>query len=71
MKDYINKGHASKFLQEELKQTPSHSSCIPHQGVINVNKLRKVRAVFSAGDKFQSFSLNKNLFKGPNLINFV
>ena len=63
MKDYINKGHELKLLAEELKQT------IPHHNVKNVNKPRKVRVVFNAGAKFQSTSLNENLFKGPDLWN--
>ena len=61
MKDYINKGHELKLLAEELKQT------IPHHNVKNVNKPWKVRVVFNAGAKFQSTSLNENLFKGPDL----
>ena len=50
MKDYINKGHASKLSLEELKQTPPHTNYIPHHGVKNVNKPGKVREVFDAGD---------------------
>ena len=38
MKDYINKGHASKLSLEELKQTPPHTNYIPHHGIKNVNK---------------------------------
>ena len=68
MKDYINKGHASKLLLEELKQTASHTNYIPRQGVKNVNKPEKVRVVFDAGAKFQSTSLNENLFEGPDLL---
>ena len=69
MKDYINKGHASKLSPEELKKTPSHTNYIPHHGVKNVNKSGKVRVVFDVGAKFQSTSLNENLFKGPYLLN--
>ena len=68
MKDYINKGNALKLLAEELKQTP-HTNYIPHHSVKNVNKPGKVRVVFDAGTKFQSTSLNENLFKGPDLLN--
>ena len=38
MKDYLNKGHAPKLLQEKLKQTQSHTNYISHRGVKNVNK---------------------------------
>ena len=33
MKDYIKKGHASKLLLEELKQTAPHTNYIPHHGI--------------------------------------
>ena len=69
MKDYINKGHASKLSLEELKQTPPHTNYIPHHGVKNVNKPGKVREVFDGGAKFQLTSLNENSFKGPDLLN--
>ena len=69
MKDYINKGHTSKLSLEEIKQTLSHTNYIPQHGVKNVNKPRKVRVVFDAGAKFQSTSLNENLFKGPDFLN--
>ena len=68
MKDYINKGNALKLLAEELKQTPQ-TNYIPHHSVKNVNKPGKVRVVFDAGTKFQSTSLNENLFEGPDLLN--
>ena len=64
MKDYINKGHASKLSLEEFKQTPSHTNYIPHHNVKNLNKPRKVGVVFFAGAKFQSTSINENFFKG-------
>ena len=56
MKDYINKGYASKLSLEQLKQTPSHTNYVPHHGVKNVSKLGKVRVVFDAGAKVQSTS---------------
>ena len=56
-------------MLEELKQTPPHTNYVPHHGVKNVNKPGKVRVVFDAGAKFQSTPLNKNLFKGPDLLN--
>ena len=33
MKDYIKKGHASKLLLEELKQTAPHTNYIPHHSI--------------------------------------
>ena len=71
MKDYINTGHASKLLLEELKQTPTHTTYIPYHGVKKVNKPGKVRLVFDVGAKFQSTSLNEKLFKGPELNSLI
>ena len=56
-------------MLEKLKQTPPHTNYIPHHGVKNVNKPRKVRVVFNAGAEFQSTFVNGNLFKGPDLLN--
>ena len=69
VKNYINKRHSSKLLLEELKQTPPHTNYIPHHVVKNVNKPRKMRVFFDARAKFQSTSLNENLFQGPDLLN--
>ena len=33
MKDYVNKGHASKLTLEELEQTLRHTNYIPRHGV--------------------------------------
>ena len=68
MKDYINKGHSSKLLLKELEKTPFYTNYISHHGIINVNKPGKVEVVFDTGAKFQSTSLDQNLFKGPDLI---
>ena len=52
MEDYTNKGHASKISLEEFEQTPSHTNYIPNRCVKNVNKSRKVRAVFDVVQNF-------------------
>ena len=67
MKDYIYKRHASKLSIEEFKQVPSQTNYIAYHGLRGVNKPGIVRVVFDNGAKFQSASLNKNVFKGPNL----
>ena len=64
---FAGKGHGSKLSLEELKQTPPHTNYITHNGLKNVKKPGKVSAVFNVGAKFQSTSLNENLFKGPEL----
>ena len=40
-----------------------------HHGVTNVNKYGKVRVVYDAAADFNNTSLNKNLLKGPYLLN--
>ena len=41
---------------------------LPHHGVVNINKLTKVRVAFDAGATYSSTSLNKSLLKGPDLL---
>ena len=64
---FAGKGNGSKLSLEELKQTPPHTNYITHNGLKNVKKPGKVSVVFNVGAKFQSTSLNENLFKGPEL----
>ena len=64
---FAGKGHGSKLSLEELEQTPPHTNYITHNGLKNVKKPGKVSVVFNVGAKFQSTSLNENLFKGPEL----
>ena len=68
MKDYVNKGHASKLTLEELEQTLRHTNYIPRHRVKNVNKPGEVRVVFDPGAKFQSTYLNENLSKRTDLL---
>ena len=64
---FAGKGHGSKLSLEEFKQTPPHTNYITHNGLKNVKKPGKMSVVFNVGAKFQSTSLNENLFKGPEL----
>ena len=69
MKDYINKGYASKLSLEKLKQIPSQTNCIAYPAVKGIYKPGKMTVVFDAGAKFQSTSLSENVCKGPDLLN--
>ena len=42
---------------------------LTHHGVVNINKLGKVRVVFDAGATYNSKSLNKSLLEGLDLLN--
>ena len=47
----------------------SITNYVPHHGVTNVNKPGKGRVVYDAAAEFNKTSLNKNLLKGPDLLN--
>ena len=67
--EYINKGYAKKLTEKESKTLTSITNYVPHHGVTNVNKTGKVRVVYDAAAEFNKTSLNKNLLKGPDLLN--
>lgn len=69
MKDYTNKGYASKLSLEKLKQILSQTNGIAYPAVKGIYKPGKMRVVSDAGAKFQSTFLNKNFCKGPDLLN--
>ena len=68
MNDYIDKGYAVKFSEEEVTRTSRHTWYLPHHGVINPNK-SKVRVVYDAAARFAGTALNKELLQGPLLNN--
>ena len=68
IRDYINKGHATKLTPENAKLTSKITNYIPHHAVFNINKPSKLRVVFDAAAKYRGTSLNENLSKGPDLL---
>ena len=42
MKDYIDKGHATKLSQKEAQSTSEVTNYIPYHAVTNINKPNKV-----------------------------
>ena len=68
IRDYINKGHATKLTPENAKLTSKITNYIPYHAVFNINKPSKSRVVFDAAAKYRGSSLNENLLKGPDLL---
>ncbi|XP_074643958.1 uncharacterized protein LOC141900806 [Tubulanus polymorphus] len=66
---YIEKGHARKVSNEELKSLSKRAWFLPHHGVVNPNKSGKVRVVFDAAALYLGVSLNNQLMTGPDLLN--
>lgn len=77
IKDYINKGHASKHSLEELKL---HLTQIYSSSRHKKHKIRKNESSFLCWfssflvflafyAKFQSTSFNENIFRAPDLLN--
>ena len=52
IRDYINKGHATKLTPENAKLTSKITNYIPHHAVFNINKPSKLRVVFDAAAKY-------------------
>ena len=68
IRDYINKGHATKLTPENAKLTSKITNYIPYHAVFNINKPSKSRVVFDAAAKYRGSSLSENLLKGPDLL---
>ena len=69
MNDYVNKGHAKKLTNNEKTYLSNITNYIPHHGVSHPNKPNKIRVVFDAAAEYKKSSLNKHLYKGPDLMN--
>ena len=52
IRDYINKGHATKLPPENAKLTSKIRNYIPHDAVFNINKPSKLRVVFDTAAKY-------------------
>ena len=68
MEEYIRKGYARKLSKDEAAWKSNKTWYLPHHGVINPNK-DKVRVVYDAAASHGGFSLNKELYQGPQLTN--
>ena len=71
IKEFIKKGYAQKLSDKKDKSLSPKTNCIPHSGVTNITKPKKLRMVFDAASKFSDISLNHHLLKSPDLLNSV
>ena len=69
MESYLNKGHARKVPDDELKTEERPLWYLPHHPVFN--KPGKTRVVFDCAAKFRGVSLNDQLLSGPDLTNSI
>lgn len=65
IKDYIAKGYVRKLSPEEALVVCPKTWYLPHFGVVNPNKVGKIRLVFDAAATVEGVSLNSQLLKGP------
>ncbi|XP_070071080.1 uncharacterized protein [Drosophila takahashii] len=64
--DFINKGYAVKMWDQEAALVGPRTWYLPHFGVININKPKRMRLVFDAAATINGISLNTMLLKGPD-----
>ena len=69
--EYIDLGHAVKLTNDHSLNISDITNCVPHHGVLNINKPGRVRVVFNASAKYNDTCLNQNFLSGPNLLNYL
>jgi len=67
MNDMFKKGYAEVSPEKKYGK----DWFIPHQGVINPNKVGKLRVVFDCSAEVGGRCINKELLKGPDLTNHI
>ncbi|XP_074026681.1 uncharacterized protein isoform X2 [Leptinotarsa decemlineata] len=68
IEEYTQKGYIRKLSVTEAKREGQKTWYLPHFGVVNPNKLGKLRLVFDAAAKSSGTSLNDHLLQGPDLL---
>ena len=61
-------GHAHQLSMEEAKSN-NDINCLPHHGVLNINKPGQVFVVFGASVKFHNTSLKDDLLPVVDILN--
>ena len=69
IKDYIDKGYATKLTPEEVSNIKPFINYVPHHAVSNINKPNKIRVLLDAAPEYQNSLLNKHFLKEPDLLN--
>lgn len=67
--EYVAKGYIKKLNKNEASLKNNHLWYLPHFGIVNPNKPKKLRIVFDAASKVNGKSLNDYLLSGPDLYN--
>ena len=66
---YIKKCYLRKMIKEETIDTSDKIWYLPHHPVFHPQKQGKVWVVLDPATKYKGKSLNKELFRGPELLN--
>lgn len=64
--DFVKKGYAAKLSKEETTKVGARTWYLPHFGVYNINKPKKIRLVFDGAATIDGVSLNTELLKGQD-----
>ncbi|KAL7725348.1 hypothetical protein ACLKA6_013526 [Drosophila palustris] len=64
--DFVNKGYVVKLSKQEASVVETSTRYLPHFGVHNINKPKKMRLVFDAAAAVDGIHLNTKLLKGPD-----
>ena len=69
MENIIDRKHADRVPNEELKTLPGKVWYLPHFNVYHPKKPDQIRVVFDCSATFRGNSLNKHLLQGPDWMN--
>ena len=69
MQKILDRGHASRVPEEELKTDLGKVWYLPHFDIYHPKKPTQIRVVFDCSAVFQNHSLNQHLLQGPDQLN--
>jgi hypothetical protein len=69
MNELIEQNYAETVPESELANEDGNVWYIPHHGVYNPRKPKKIRVVFDCSANYKGESLNNHLLQGPDLTN--
>ena len=74
MQALLDEGYVEEVPQDDEETSLSTAKrvwYVPHHPVLNPNKAGKVRIIYDCATQSHSTSLNENLMKGPDYVNFL